>query len=301
MAMAIGSHGLPAFTCRTGNRAGIVVALSFQRRNPTMTEATTTEFFESADGTRLFLRSWLPEGAPRGVVALCHGFNAHSGQYGWVAEQLVEQGYAVYAPDLRGRGESEGERFYVEDVADYVSDLSKAIAIAKSRHPGLPVFLLGHSAGGVVSCTYVLDNQAELAGFICEDFAFQIPRRASRWPRSRAEPHRAASGRAQAQERGFLARSGSGRPAQRRSADYDETQPAATVAALVRADERLHDSFPQITIPLLILHGTGDKATVFHGQRVLPPDRRLGDKTLKLYEGHYHDLLNDIGKEERDG
>src|SRR5262245_64048368 len=70
-------------------------------------------------------------------------------------------GLAVYALDLRGRGRSDGERFYVEDVADYVSDVAGTIAIAKSRHPGLPVFLLGHSAGGVVSATYVLDHRSE--------------------------------------------------------------------------------------------------------------------------------------------
>jgi acylglycerol lipase len=81
----------------------------------------------------------------------------------------------VYALDLRGRGKSDGERFYVEDVADYVSDVAGTVALAKSRNPGLPVFLLGHSAGGVVSSVYVLDNQAELTGFICESFAFQVP------------------------------------------------------------------------------------------------------------------------------
>src|SRR4030095_1887559 len=90
-------------------------------------------------------------------------------------EQFASAGYATYALDLRGRGQSEGERFYVEDVADYVSDVAASIALAKSRHAGLPVFLLGHSAGGVTSATYVLDHQAELAGFICESFAFQVP------------------------------------------------------------------------------------------------------------------------------
>ena len=94
---------------------------------------------------------------------------------GWAAEQLVAHGFTVFALDLRGRGKSEGERFYVEDVADYVSDVDGAVKIAKSRNPGLPVFLLGHSAGGVVSSVYTLENQSELAGFICESFAFQVP------------------------------------------------------------------------------------------------------------------------------
>ena len=77
----------------------------------------------------------------------------------------------------------------------------------------------------------------------------------------------------------------------------DEKQPAATVAALVRADERLHDSFDQITLPVLIMHGTDDKATVCQGSEFFHAHAGSADKTLKLYKDHYHDLLNDIGKE----
>jgi len=77
-----------------------------------------------------------------------------------------------------------------------------------------------------------------------------------------------------------------------------EIQPAITVAALVRADERLHEEFPTITIPLLIMHGSADKATVPHGSEFFYQTAGSKDKTLKLYEGHYHDLLNDYGKEE---
>ena len=70
-----------------------------------------------------------------------------------------------------------------------------------------------------------------------------------------------------------------------------------TVAALVRADERLKEEFPKITIPLLILHGTSDKATVFHGSEFFYQTAGAQDKTLKLYDGHYHDLLADLDKE----
>jgi alpha-beta hydrolase superfamily lysophospholipase len=76
-----------------------------------------------------------------------------------------------------------------------------------------------------------------------------------------------------------------------------ETQPAATVAALVRADERLHDAFPTLTLPLLILHGTEDKATVPAGSQFFFDTAGSADKTIKLYEGHFHDLLADLGKE----
>ncbi|HLW99666.1 MAG TPA: alpha/beta hydrolase, partial [Candidatus Acidoferrales bacterium] len=77
-----------------------------------------------------------------------------------------------------------------------------------------------------------------------------------------------------------------------------ETQPTRTVAELVRADERLKAGFSRITLPLLILHGTADKAAKSSGSEFFYEDAGSTDKTLKLYEGHYHDLLNDIGKEQ---
>ena len=103
------------------------------------------------------------------------GFDSQSGQYEWAAQQLAAKGLAVYALDHRGRGKSEGERFFVEKFSDYTADLATFIDTVKAREPGLPVFLLGHSAGGVISCGYALEHQGELAGLICESFAYQVP------------------------------------------------------------------------------------------------------------------------------
>src|SRR5215468_4121992 len=123
--------------------------------------AMTEETFKAADGYSIFFRTWRPDAQARGLVVLVHGFNSHSGYYRWVGEQLAASGLVAYALDLRGRGKSDGERFYVDSMADYVGDLAAFVRLARSREPGLPTFLLGHSAGGVVSCTYTLDNQAE--------------------------------------------------------------------------------------------------------------------------------------------
>jgi alpha-beta hydrolase superfamily lysophospholipase len=257
------------------------------------------EKIDSAKGVRIFVRSWSPESRPRAVMVICHGVNSHSGQYLWTGGQFAASGLATFALDLRGRGQSDGERFYVEDVADYASDVANTVNLAKSRHPGLPVFLLGHSAGGVVSSIYVLENQAELAGFICESFAFQVP----------------APGFALAAIKGLshiaprlpvlkLKNEDFSRDLQAVEAlnsdplTAHEVQPASTVAALVRADERLRQEFPLITLPVLIMHGTDDKATVCQGSQFFHETAGSRDKTLKLYEGHYHDLLNDIGKEQ---
>jgi acylglycerol lipase len=263
-----------------------------------MTRAPSEETFKGSGGVEIFFRSWRPASKPRAVVVICHGVNSHSGQYLWAAEQFVAAGHAVYALDLRGRGKSGGARFYVDKVSDYVSDLATLVKLAKSREPGVPVFLLGHSAGGVVSCTYALDSQAELAGLICESFAFRVP----------------APGFALAVIKGLsriLPRlpvlklknedfSRDPKAVQALNEDpltANEVQPAKTVAALVRADERLEKNFQNITLPVFILHGTQDRATVPSGSQFFYDTVGSGDKTLKLYEGHFHDLLNDVDKE----
>src|SRR5262249_40716395 len=107
-------------------------------------------------GLRLFVRSWRPDKKARGAVAIIPGFNSHSGYYTWAGEQLAAAGLATYAVDLHGRGHSDGERFYVEKFNDYVNDAEALVSHVKEREPGLPVFMLGHSAGGVIACTYVL-------------------------------------------------------------------------------------------------------------------------------------------------
>jgi alpha-beta hydrolase superfamily lysophospholipase len=255
------------------------------------------EKIDSTKSTKIFVRSWLPS-APRAVVVICHGVNSHGGQYEWVGQQFAASGLAAYALDLRGRGRSDGERFYVEDVADYVSDLAATVTLAKSRHTGLPVFVLGHSAGGVVSSTYMLDYQNEVAGFICESFAFQVPAPGFALAAIKGVSHLAPRLPVLKLKNEDFSRD----PQAVAALNSDpliahEVQPAITVAALVRADERLREEFPLITLPLLIMHGTDDKATVCHGSEFFHQTAGSPDKTLKLYEGHYHDLLNDVGKE----
>lgn len=252
----------------------------------------------SSRGLKIHLRSWAPAGTARAVVVICHGVNSHGGQHAWTAEQFVGHGLAVFALDLRGRGKSEGERFFVEDIADYVADVAGAIDIAKTRYPGLPVYLLGHSAGGVVSCTYALDNQDEISGLICESFAFQVPAPGFVLSAIKGISYLAPRlGVLTLHMKDFTRDPAALAVLEADPYTKGETQPAATVAALVRADERLHDSFGEITLPVLIMHGTADKATVCHGSQYFYEHAGSPDKTLKLYEGHYHDLLNDVGKE----
>ena len=259
----------------------------------------TQERILGADGAGIHLRSWKASGRARAVVVICHGVNSHGGQYQWPAGQFAAAGFAPYALDLRGRGKSDGERCFVDDVAEYVADVSTAIGVAKSRHPGIPVFLLGHSAGGVVSCTYALDHQEEIAGLICESFAFKVPAPDAALAVIKALSRIAPRLRVLRLRNEDFSRD----PIAVRILNSDpltagEVQPARTVAALVRANERLRREFPRITLPLLILHGTADKATLAEGSRFFHDTAGSRDKTLKLYQGRFHDLLNDTGKED---
>lgn len=269
-----------------------------------MTQSVATpvreEKVSSAGGVQVFIRSWKPALPARAVVAIVHGVKSHGGYFRWAAEELAAAGIAVYALDLRGRGRSDGPRLYVEDIGEYTADVRTLVELAKSREPGLPVYLLGHSAGGVVSCVYALDHQDQLAGLICESFAFKV----------------AAPNFALALVK-WLSRIAPRLPVLRlRTADFSrdpaavramiddplgvhrEAQPASTVAALLRGAERLEREFPRITLPVLILHGTADRVTKPAGSQQFHQAAGSADKTLKLYDGHAHDLLNDHGREQ---
>jgi acylglycerol lipase len=258
----------------------------------------TEERIEGAAGLRVFVRSWRPDDKPRAVVAICHGVNSHSGYYTWAAEQLVASGFAVYALDLHGRGQSDGERFYLDSINDYLADVDALARLAKSREPGLPLYLLGHSAGGVISCVYTLEHQAELAGLICESFAFQVAAPDFALAVVKGLSHVAPHAHVLRLKNEDFSRD----PQVVQAMNDDpliahETQPTKTVAELVRADERLKREFPLITLPVLILHGTADKVTRPGGSQLFYDTAGSPDKTLKLYEGHAHDLLNDYDRD----
>lgn len=256
------------------------------------------EKVDGPNGLKVFIRSWRPAAPPRAVVAIVHGVKSHGGYYFWAAEQLVAKGLAVYALDLHGRGKSDGERFYLEKFDDYQTDVKALVKLAKSREPGVPLFLLGHSAGGVVSSYYTVEHQRELAGFICESFAFQVfapdvvisivkglsriaPRLRVLYLKNQDFSRDAAAVQAM-NEDPLIA---------------GEAQPARTVAELVAGTERLRRDFPLIKLPVLIMHGTADKVTRPSGSQFFFDTAGSADKTLKLYDAHAHDLLNDYGRE----
>lgn len=257
------------------------------------------EFIGGAGGLRMFMRSWRADEKPRAIVAIVHGENSHSGYYEWAGEQFAARGLSAYAIDLHGRGRSEGERFYVRRMRDYVEDVEMLVQLVKVREPKTPVFLLGHGGGGVISATYTLARQAELSGFICESMAFELAAppflMGAMKGMSMLAPHMKVL---RLKNEDFTR---DPRVLKQMNDDpliKNERQPVKTVAEIQRADKRLGREFGKIALPLLILHGTGDKTARPHGSTTFFERAGSPDKTLKFYEGRLHDLLGDIGREQ---
>ncbi len=257
-----------------------------------------SESFLSEEGLKVAYKHWKAVNPPKAILVFAHGFNSHSGYFQWPAQQLTAQSFEVYAIDFPGRGLSDGERYYIADYQQFVKELDKLVDIAQSAHPGLLTFLLGHSAGGVLASIYVLEHQDKLRGFICESFAFQVPAPDFAVAVLKGLSHLFPHAHVLRLNNDDFSRD----PAVVAFMNGDplianEVQPTKTVQQLSLADERLKTEMAAIQLPLLILHGTADKATKPSGSQYFYDHASSADKTLKFYEGHYHDLLNDLDKE----
>ena len=126
---------------------------------------TDTGRLNLADGTELFWRSWVPAD-PRAASLFVHGLAEHSGRYEATARFFAGRGMACYAVDLRGHGQSQGRRVHVDSFDDYRADVDAALALVRERHPGLPLFPVGHSMGGLIVILYVLAKPQAVTGAV---------------------------------------------------------------------------------------------------------------------------------------
>jgi acylglycerol lipase len=231
------------------------------------------EAFIDSVGGRLFVRSWIPEPDARAALVVVHDLDSHGGRYERFAIHLVERGIVVHALDLRGYGKSAGERQTVWHFSQYLDDIGAMMKSDRVRQPLLPLFMLGHGAGGVAVSLYALMRQRDLAGLICESIAVDLPASATLFGSVRA-----------------LAMIAPRLPVR--------GTPARTVAALVRARNQLRSSLAQLSLPLLVLHGSADTVTFPSGSEHMHECSASPDKTLQVFEGYYHDLINDQGHEQ---
>ncbi len=122
--------------------------------------------FAGEQGVTLYYQCWRPDGEPRAALVIVHGYGEHSGRYRNVVAHLVPLGYAVYSFDLRGHGRSPGRRGHVDSWDEFLQDVKAFIALVEDREPGRPLFLYGHSMGGLIALEYGLNYPAGLRGVI---------------------------------------------------------------------------------------------------------------------------------------
>lgn len=253
------------------------------------------------DGLPLFTRRWWPDADARAVVLLVHGVGEHSGRYAYPAAHLLLNRIAVLAYDHRGHGHSEGLRVHVERFGEFVDDLAVAVAWAHEERGDRPLFLLGHSLGGLIVARYLVDHAADrLAGVILSSPALQIPSDLSpllqriAGPVSRFLPRL----RTTRLDLAHLSRD----PAVARAYAEDPLCDTGGVRARlgheVLETTRLVRRHPEaFTRPLLLYHGTADRITDPGGSRWLYAQAPAEDKTLHLYDGFYHETHNEPERE----
>ncbi len=123
--------------------------------------------WKSKDGLVLFGRAWEPvERKPKAVICHVHGLGEHSGRYVHVAQSFTKAGYAMLGFDLRGHGRSGGARGHIPSFDALMDDIDLLIEQARSRYPGLPMFLYGHSLGGILVLNYGLRRKPDVKGVL---------------------------------------------------------------------------------------------------------------------------------------
>ncbi|MEK6277738.1 MAG: lysophospholipase [Actinomycetota bacterium] len=248
---------------------------------------------EGGGGLELYRQAWLPDSDRRATVVIAHGAGEHSTRYDGVARGLVGAGYAVHALDHRGHGRSEGKRARIDDVDEAAADLRALIALARGETDGTPLLLLGHSMGAMISLVYACESQQEIDGLLLSgvtavlDNASPLERGLSKLL-SAVAPGVGIYG----VETDAVSRD------PRVVLDY-ETDPlvhhgklsARTVASLTGAVESFPERVPNLTLPLLVMHGGADRIAPPEGSRLVHGWASSQDKDLRIYNGLYHEIL----------
>ena len=250
--------------------------------------------FSGAGGVDLFWQAWLPAEA-RAVVVIAHGAGEHSRRYEHVARRLVDAGYAVYALDHRGHGLSKGRRALVDRMDRVIADVRTLVGRAASENPGRPLFLLGHSMGGTIGIAFAARHQEELAGLALSGpvAVLEAASPALRVVASVLSTLTPGLG-VFAVDASLVSRDPEVVRAYREDPlVFHGKLPARTVAELAAAVGRFPAEVPRIRLPLLVMHGTKDALAPVAGATMVHERAASGDKTLRLYEGLYHEILNE--------
>jgi acylglycerol lipase len=253
-------------------------------------------FFEGVHDTRIYHQCWLPESEPKAVLLIVHGLGEHSGRYRNVVNHFVPMNFAVYGMDHPGHGKSDGTRKYVDRFEDFIDNVKSYFDRIQGWQTGKPIFLVGHSMGGLISAEYLLDHQAGLKGAILSGPSVKIPGNVS--------PVTVLIGKmlvALMPRLGLLktAPEGVSRDPAVVQAYIDDplvSKKKTTVrlaAEMLKAMQRVSSEAKKITIPILILQGGADWIVDPAGAKMLYDSVGSADKEIKIYDGLYHEVYNE--------
>ncbi len=256
-----------------------------------------TGYFTGLGGKQIFHQAWLPEAEPKGVIFLVHGLGEHSGRYTNLIDRCIPRGWAVYALDHIGHGRSEGIREHAKSFSELTGNLHRYLDMVKAWMPGMPVFLLGHSMGGLVSTAFLLERQKDFVGAVLSAPLLKPPGSVS--------PFLLRVGKILSFLLPFVRVTGheiEGISRDREVVEAYKNDPlvykgkltARLGAELVDRMEYVLGNAGKITVPLLILQGGADRVVNKEGASLLFEAAGSEDKTLKIYDGYYHGLFNDL-------
>lgn len=261
----------------------------------------STGHFDTSDGLSIFTQSWQPDDKPRAAIVLAHGIGEHSGRYSEFATLLADKGFAVFALDHRGHGHSDGLRVHTESFDLFSNDLYRYIEHIRRDHPQLPIILMGHSMGSVISLMYALDHQDRLSGLIISGCAIHAARVHPQFlrPILRAAarfipklpivpgipPEQLSNDPAIIQnvKDDPLVHSGPSRP--------------GILYGIVSNGDMIHAQAEKISVPLLVVHGGDDPVCPVSASQHLYDQVSSTDKKLHIYPGMKHEIIWGFEKE----
>jgi len=255
--------------------------------------------FSGAQGMTLYCQSWRPTPPLRGTVALVHGFGEHSGRYTYLVDALTAQGYAVCALDHRGHGRSPGRRGHVDRWDDYREDIGGLLQLCRQAEPATPLFLFGHSLGGLMVLNYAIHAPAGLRGVVASAPAL-APAKVSPLLFYAAKALSAIKpdfGLDTGIDAGTISRDAA---EVKRYAGDPLTHSQATArlgTELEKTQVWTQAHAGDLQVPVLIYHGDGDRLVPIEGSRTFYSNLTLADKQFIEWPGGYHESHNDVHRQ----
>jgi alpha-beta hydrolase superfamily lysophospholipase len=253
-------------------------------------------YLKGVRDTNIYYQYWLPEKDPKAILLIAHGLAEHSGRYMNLVNHLVPSGYAVYGIDHIGHGKSDGKRAYVERFQDYTETLKNYFDMIQEWQPNKSIFLIGHSMGGLISAAYLLNHQDETSGAVLSGPSIKVPDNISKaviFVGKMLSIIIPGAGLVRLDSDGLSRDSSVVEAYVNDPLVYTGKATARLGAELIKAMQNVTLQAANINLPIMIAQGSDDKVVDPEGAQLLYDLIGSKDKTIKIYNGLYHEIFNE--------